>query len=83
MTNYHLYKYITQTVDKLEEKRVCLQFFILKNVPADFRNPLPFRLLSAKPHQSKRLFLNELLQNFNHLSLGQIHNKSYGGNGAG
>lgn len=30
MTNYHLYKYITQTVDKLEEKRVCLQFFYFK-----------------------------------------------------
>ncbi|CAH0153001.1 hypothetical protein P9D56_11890 [Peribacillus simplex] len=27
-----------------------------KNVPIDFRNPLPFRRLSAKPHQSKRLW---------------------------
>ncbi|CAH0270848.1 hypothetical protein SRABI134_03731 [Peribacillus sp. Bi134] len=70
MTNYHLYKYITRTVDKLEKKRVCPQFFILKTVPGDFRNPLPFRRLSAKPHQSKRLFLNELLQNFYQLSLG-------------
>jgi hypothetical protein len=43
-----------QTVDKFE-KRVCLQFFSLKNVPVDFRNPFPFRRLSAKPHQSKRL----------------------------
>ena len=30
--------------------------FLLKKGPVDFRNPLPFRRLSAKPHQSKRLW---------------------------
>ncbi|MEV5113105.1 hypothetical protein [Peribacillus frigoritolerans] len=30
------------------------QFFFEK-IAVDFRNPLPFRRLSAKPHQSKRL----------------------------
>jgi hypothetical protein len=29
--------------------------FSLKKVPAVFRNPLPYRRLSAKPHQSKRI----------------------------
>jgi hypothetical protein len=44
-----------QTVDKLEEKPVCLQF-LFKNVPIDFRNPLPFRRLSAMPPHRKRLW---------------------------
>jgi hypothetical protein len=44
-----------QTVDKLEEKPVCLQFFI-KTIPIDFSNPLPFRRLSAKPPRRKRLW---------------------------
>jgi hypothetical protein len=35
--------------DQLEVKRACLQFFYLKKVVGDFRNPLPFRRLSAKP----------------------------------
>ncbi|MCK2019784.1 hypothetical protein [Peribacillus frigoritolerans] len=34
--------------DQLEVKRACLQFFYLKKVAGDFRNPLPFRRLSAK-----------------------------------
>ncbi|WP_440970400.1 hypothetical protein ACSS6N_25900 [Peribacillus frigoritolerans] len=29
-----------KTVDKLEEKPVCLQF-LFKNIPIDIRNPLP------------------------------------------
>ena len=40
---------------RLEEKGVSLQFF-LKNVPVDFRNPLPFRRLPAKPPRRKRLW---------------------------
>ncbi|MBR8645194.1 SPASM domain-containing protein [[Brevibacterium] frigoritolerans] len=44
-----------QTVDKLDEKSVCLQLFYLKSA-VDFRNPLPFRRLSAKPPQRKRLW---------------------------
>ncbi len=32
-----------------------LQFF-LENIPVDFRNPLPFRRLSAKPPRRKRLW---------------------------
>ncbi|MDR4924721.1 hypothetical protein [Peribacillus simplex] len=28
---------------QIRRKRVCLQFFSLKNVPVDFRNPPPFR----------------------------------------
>ncbi|MFS0887679.1 hypothetical protein AB3M94_02500 [Peribacillus frigoritolerans] len=31
-----------------------LQFF-QENIPVDFRDPLPFRRLPAKPHQSMRL----------------------------
>ncbi|ULM98407.1 hypothetical protein L8956_06805 [Peribacillus frigoritolerans] len=42
--------------DQLEVKRACLQFFYLKKVAGDFRNPLPFRRLSAKPPWRKRLW---------------------------
>ncbi|MEB2627881.1 hypothetical protein SOP94_05365 [Peribacillus frigoritolerans] len=38
--------------DKLEKKASLTAVFYLKNVSVDFRNPIPFRLLSAKPHQS-------------------------------
>jgi hypothetical protein len=30
-------------------------FYSSEKIAVDFRNPLPFRQLSAKPHQSKRL----------------------------
>ncbi|KOR86169.1 hypothetical protein AM233_20700 [Bacillus sp. FJAT-22058] len=43
------------TVDNFVENDFACGFFYLKNISADFRNPLPFRRLSAKPHQSKRL----------------------------
>ncbi|MGG0844045.1 hypothetical protein [Peribacillus simplex] len=45
-----------QTVDKLEEKRVCLQFFYLMCVPVVFRNPLPYRRMPAKPPRRKLLW---------------------------
>ncbi|MFD6442968.1 hypothetical protein ACFWDG_25090 [Peribacillus sp. NPDC060186] len=37
------------------KKQFAYSFFLLKNVPVDFRNPLPFRRLSAKPPRPKRL----------------------------
>ncbi|PCD08656.1 hypothetical protein CMV16_07140 [Peribacillus simplex] len=46
-------------MDKLVLNRVrnktSQQFFLLK-IPVDFRNPLPFRQLSAKPPRRKRLW---------------------------
>jgi len=38
------------------EWKSTIRFTTLKNVRVDFRIPLPFRQLSAKPHQSKRLW---------------------------
>ncbi|PHD77128.1 hypothetical protein COF64_06080 [Bacillus sp. AFS043905] len=42
-------------LDIYEENAFACSFF-LKKISLDFKNPLPFRRLSAKPHPSKRLW---------------------------
>jgi hypothetical protein len=51
---YNDCKETSVTFRLLTNPKRSLKFF-RENIPADFRNPLPFRRLPAKPHQSERL----------------------------